>query len=82
MLINEREALMIVVQIVKGLRALHKKKIIHRDLKVSILLGHDIVCKYLSNQLEVCQNWRHEYGQSPKGSVWQDSSWYTFLCGT
>jgi serine/threonine protein kinase len=41
MLINEREALMIVVQIVKGLRALHKKKIIHRDLKVSGLLGHD-----------------------------------------
>jgi serine/threonine protein kinase len=38
MLISEREALMIVIQIVKGLRALHKKKIIHRDLKVSDFL--------------------------------------------
>jgi len=44
MLISEREALMIVIQIVKGLRALHKKKIIHRDLKVSAVLCHDEVC--------------------------------------
>jgi len=34
MLMGEREALMIFIQIVKGLYALHKKKIIHRDLKV------------------------------------------------
>ena len=30
----------------------------------------------------MCQNWRHEHGQSTKGSVWQDSSRYSFLCGT
>ena len=41
-----------------------------------------VVCKYFSNQLEVCQNWRHEHGQSTKGLVWQDGSRYTFLCGT
>ena len=47
-IMGENEVLLIFIQIVKGLSALHKKKIIHRDLKVSTtLLFIVIVCKYI-----------------------------------
>ena len=34
LLMPEKDATLIFIQIVRGLRAIHKKKIIHRDLKV------------------------------------------------
>jgi serine/threonine protein kinase len=61
-MISEREALMIFFQLLKGLHALHKKKIMHRDLKVKFIYFYHLVGKHILNSGQESKNWRFEHG--------------------